>query len=88
MSASAKSPLRATAFVLQTATWELVARGDVARSLGLSNWLITRRLSVCQFYFEAVYRIAGPVLAPYAVSIPASVAAAAPATATALAQAR
>jgi hypothetical protein len=49
----------------------LVPRGDAACSPGLSKSLITRRLSLRHFFFEAVYRIAGGVLAPYAASVPA-----------------
>jgi hypothetical protein len=81
--ALAKSPLRVLVFGLQTATRKLATRGDAARSPGLSNSLITRRLSLCHFFFEAVYRIAGPVLAPYAAPVPAPATAAATELATA-----
>ena len=86
-SALVNSPLRVLVFGLQTATWKLVARGDVARSAGLTNSLIARRLSLCLFCFEAVYRIAGPVLAPYAAPVPASATAAAATPDTAAAHA-
>jgi len=82
-----KSPLRAMVFVLQTATWKLVTRGDAARSPGSSNSLITGRLSTCHFFFDTVYRIAGPVLAPYAGSVPAPATAAATELGTAAAHA-
>jgi hypothetical protein len=75
--ALAKPPLRVFVFGLQAATWEQVVRGDATRSPALSNSLITRRLSLCHFFFEAVYRIAGPVLPPCVapVSAPATAAA-------------
>jgi hypothetical protein len=50
--------------VLQATTWELAARGYASRTFGLSNSLTAHRLSLCHFFFEAVYRITGPVLAP------------------------
>jgi hypothetical protein len=64
MSALAKSPLCVLAFGLQIATWKLVARGDVAHNSGWTNSLIAGRLALSHFFFDTVYRIAGPVLAP------------------------